>query len=263
MKSYTHYYIFIFIFLITSCKIPYQPISHQEQLLKVSNEKESDSNNEISQFLKPYKDSLSKMMNQNIGKALGDFKKEKPGGSLGNLIVDAMFDKLVELNIPSDNVIYNYGGIRIPELKKGNITIGKIFELLPFENELVIVDVKGQQLKQWLALISENGGWPMFYRNALCLKMTNDTIVVNSFQHDSIQSRIKDEIHSALNIQDSVMYRIATNDYIANGGDQCHFLINSKKEFTGILIRDLMIDYIRKYHTIQPSSFSQITINHK
>jgi 2',3'-cyclic-nucleotide 2'-phosphodiesterase (5'-nucleotidase family) len=264
MKTYTHF-ILLLIALFLSCKTPYDLTSSTSALYKVENSA-GDSLTAIEMLLRPYRDSLNKNMNEVIGYATGDFIKEKPSGSLGNLVVDAMYDKAKKLNENTINAICNFGGIRIPEIKKGPISVGKIFELLPFENELVIVELNGIILRQWYKLIAENGGWPMFYKlkEEKVFEGANgkvfarvDTLYRQDFFQDTLQS-ISEIIIMNEPIVDSMHYFIATNDYIANGGDNCDFLKNCKKTPTGILIRNLVIDYIRYCKQMQPSRFAQI-----
>lgn len=264
MKTYAHFFL-VLIALFFSCKTPYDLTSSTSALYKVENSA-GDTLTAIEMLLRPYRDSLNKNMNEVIGYAAGDFIKEKPSGSLGNLVVDAMYDKAKQVNENTTNAICNFGGIRIPEIKKGPISVGKIFELLPFENELVIVEVDGIILKQWYKLIAENGGWPMFYKlkEEKVFEGANgklfagvDTLYIQNFSHDTLQS-ISEIIIPREKIVDSMHYFIATNDYIANGGDNCTFLKNCKKATTGILIRDLVIDYIRYCKQIQASRFAQI-----
>jgi hypothetical protein len=90
------------------------------------------------------------------------------------------------------------------------------------------VEVKGKIVKQWLELIKNNGGWPM--AGDITLFSTG----LPNFQEDAI-------------------YYIATNDYVANGGDNCSFLIPCKKYSTGKTIRDLVIAFIQKSKTIVPN----------
>lgn len=105
-----------------------------------------------------------------------------------------------------------------------------------------------------MTLIDNNGGWPTFYKNT-----TQDTIIVNTITKDSLWT--KQEVHTSKSIQDSTIYHIVTNDYIANGGDNCYFLKDTEKKFSGLLIRDIVIHYIQKNKNVTPSIYSQITIN--
>ncbi len=59
-----------------------------------------------------------------------------------------------------DAAFVNYGGIRISQLPKGEVTSGKIFELMPFDNIVVLQKLKGSVLQEFLDLIAERGGWP-------------------------------------------------------------------------------------------------------
>ena len=230
MKIFNRFLLFS-LFLITSCKTQYVATSNDKQLYKVTSSNQTDTLSSIELYLKPFRDSLNMTMNEVIGEAMGDFIKEKPSGSLGNLVVDAMLaDDGCQMTDGRkvSGAITNPGGLRINQIPKGKITKGKIFELLPFENELVIVEVKGTVLRQWMELIKDNGGWPMTE------EVTSPSKILRNYNLDST-------------------YYIATNDYVANGGDNCGFLIPCKKYPTGKTIRELVIAFIKKSKIITPN----------
>ena len=252
----SHYFLPFLFLLSIGCKTPLKPVSSTEKLYSVKDTTLSAGTSEIERMLKPYRDSLSGIMNEVIGETSGDLVKEKPGGSLGNLVTDAMYTVAKKLDTNCLGAICNYGGIRIPEIKKGKITKGKIFELLPFENELVILEIKGDVLEQWLNLISESGGWPvLFKRHYRNQEMDEDQV-------KTIRLIFKDKILDH-NIQDNhfhtdSVYHIATNDYIANGGDNCDFLKDQKRTNSGLLLRDIVIEEIRRQHVIKPDNQHRI-----
>jgi 2',3'-cyclic-nucleotide 2'-phosphodiesterase (5'-nucleotidase family) len=264
MKIFNRFLLFS-LFFIVSCKTHYVATSNDKQLYKVTSNNQTDTLSDIESYLKPFRDSLNITMNEVIGEAIGDFIKEKPSGSLGNLVVDAMLadDGCQMTDGRKVSVaITNPGGLRINQIPKGKITKGKIFELLPFENELVIMEVNGKVLKQWMGLIKDNGGWPMtkqmpirFYDNKL-LTESSDTTQVENPETGEIKLVVK------LNrFKEDSTYYIATNDYVANGGDNCSFLIPCKKYPTGKTIRELVIAFIKKSKIIIPNkttSFPQI-----
>lgn len=242
MKIFNRF-LLLSLFILTSCRTHFVATSHDKQLYKITSNNPTDTLSDIEKYLKPFRDSLYHTMNEVIGEAMGDFLKEKPSGSLGNLVVDAMLyearnSKFQIPNKDSQHTTYNLqlisgaitnpGGLRMNQIPKGTITKGKIFELLPFENELVIVEVKGKIVKQWLELIKNNGGWPM----------AGDITLFST---------------GLPNFQEDATYYIATNDYVANGGDNCSFLIPCKKYSTGKTIRDLVIAFIQKSKTIVPN----------
>lgn len=248
--------------LCLSCKTPYTPASHTGLLYAVHDTTTADTTSAIEQFLQPYRDRLSGIMNEIIGVADGDFRKEKDGGSLGNLVTDAMFQKAVSIDSLCTGVITNSGGIRIPEIKKGTISKGKMYELMPFENELVIVEMKGTILEKWLNAIGEAGGWPVKFSTTLQFK---DKQFI-SFGADTITEEKADGSMCMIirnhPVDTNAMYRIATNDYVANGGDNCDFLKGLKRNNTGLLIRDLLIESIRTKRVLMPDQSKRIQFNH-
>jgi 2',3'-cyclic-nucleotide 2'-phosphodiesterase (5'-nucleotidase family) len=124
--------------------------------------------------------------------------------------------------------ILNYGGIRLPYIASGVITVGKIYELMPFDNQLTVIEIPGDTLIRFCDYMALAKGWPV----------------------SGISFAIKDR--KAINIlvngqpvQANKVYKIATNDYLANGGDYCSFLTQLKRSTTSLLIRDVCIDYVK------------------
>lgn len=256
MKSYKHFWL-LFIPFLWGCKTRYRPTdnSYSQYKIQSSSSSSSDSINEIEAFLKPFRDSLSKEMNVVIGEAGADFYKDK--GSLGKLVVEAMEEKSKSLSKKElTGVITNSGGLRIQQLPKGPITTGKIFELLPFENELVLVEVPGSVLEKWMNFIESKGGWPTSYLIPYRKKsgvLLEDTLrkIMGSLPASADKSKFASALKHLQTKSDSIYY-IATNDYLANGGDNCDFLKSCKKIETGILLRTLMMDYIKEQKVVNP-----------
>ena len=75
--------------------------------------------------------------------------KAQSEGTLGNFIADALLQKGIDYAYhPIDFAIVNNGGIRLPSLPSGNITVGKIYELMPFDNMIVVLKVSGNIVQQ-------------------------------------------------------------------------------------------------------------------
>lgn len=64
--------------------------------------------------------------------------------------------------------------------------------------------------------------------------------------------------HSPL--MDTARFLIATNDYVANGGDQCEFLKACPQMHTGLLVRDAVTDYVRVKQHLIPDSLPRIKL---
>ncbi len=237
------------LWLVLGCKTRYYPLyEHNEKLaVTIANTdsavvqyKHSNKKSTIETYLCPLHNDLEKIMNEKLGVATDVFKKDKIENALGYLITDAMLERGKLLSTSTKiYAIYNYGGIRASQLSKGTITLGQIFEVLPFENTLAIVTINGSTLKKWCALIAQKGGWP-----------------ISGFTFASNK-----EVATQLDfIRDNDTYTILTNDYIAAGNDGCDFLKNNTYTTTTTTIRDVVIEYIKNKKNITPDNTPRITI---
>jgi 2',3'-cyclic-nucleotide 2'-phosphodiesterase (5'-nucleotidase family) len=115
-------------------------------------------------ILQPYKEKLDKEMNEVVSYCDEALNKDVPEGALGNFVSDCLFLKAKEYlgaeGNKVDAVLINNGGLRV-SLPQGEITKGKIFELMPFDNELVLVELSGKKFYEMLVFISEKGGMPV------------------------------------------------------------------------------------------------------
>lgn len=224
--------LFVGLFAITlsiSCNLSYQPQSVQYKGYQVNQSSKQDSS--IIVLLKPYSDSVNSSMNEVVAVSETELSKKQPEGTLGNLIADAMLvmgEKKYSVRI--DAAFMNYGGIRLPSIPAGNITRGKIFELSPFDNALIIQNLSGKVLQEFLDHIASRGGWP-------CA---------------GISMQIKDK--KAINVKiggadldESKVYAIANTDYVANGGDDCIMLKPIPQINNGYIFRDALFDYIKLF----------------
>jgi len=169
---------------------------------------------------------LDAEMNKVIATCPEDMPKNRPESRLGNWMSDVILDKANELSDePIDFAMQNAGGIRIPMLRKGDITKGKIFELMPFDNALVVVHLDRELLMAFLDRVADSGGWPVsknFY-----MEIKNDKAVVVEINDEPLTDRI---------------YNVALPDYIANGGSDCPFLVGCERTVYPVLLRDMFVD---------------------
>jgi 2',3'-cyclic-nucleotide 2'-phosphodiesterase (5'-nucleotidase family) len=179
-------------------------------------------------MLKPYKDSLDQSMNRVIVRLDQDLEKKMPEGSLGNMIADAMLVQSEKIfGAKTDLALMNAGGIRLPSVKAGEITLGKIFELHPFDNKLVMIQLSGETLQQLLDLTASKGGWPV----AGVSMVIQNKKAVNVLIQGAPLNR-------------NASYRVALSDYVATGGDDADMLKPLKVEQKDYLIRNAIIDYL-------------------
>src|SRR5687767_10210940 len=116
-------------------------------------------------IIQPYKKVVDKEMNEVLVISNQPLMKGEPEGALGNLIADIILKEGTRLYKPADNIpvsfcLLNNGGLRIP-LPKGDITRGHIFELMPFDNEMVVITLTGAKTKELLDFIAARNGMPV------------------------------------------------------------------------------------------------------
>ena len=216
---------FFAILLSISCKTIYQPQSVKYEDYRLNQTSMQDSS--LIQLLQPYADSVNKSMNAVVAVAETELEKKQPEGTLGNILADAILAKAKQsYKIPVDASFINYGGIRLPSIAAGNITRGKIFELAPFDNVIVLQKVNGKILQEFLNHVSNRGGWPAAGVTWQIKNKAAINVLING-----------------LPIEEPKIYTIALVDYVANGGDDCNMLRPVPQMNNGYLFRDAVIEY--------------------
>lgn len=233
IKTFKSYSLLLVLFVVVNgCKTK-QTVQHLSDAdisyIRLNEVKEN--NEEIEELIAPYREKLAQEMNVVIGSVDQDLYKSRPNSNLGNWFSDLLEDSAKEIFGESnvDFAIQNYGGIRLSSLPAGDITKGKIFELMPFDNTLVNVEMNPETLQMFLNRIADYGGWPI--SKSLSFTIQDSTAVDVLINNKPIEDR---------------NYYVAMPDYVANGGDQCYFLSDSRKEDSEKFIRKIVIDYLIK-----------------
>ena len=215
-------------FFITACTTLQQSTTLNYKNYKI--EKQASYDSSVVKMLAPYTDSINKTMYQVIGFSTKGLSKKQPESDIGNFMTDCMREMAQQkFGKKVDAAFVNYGGIR-GYISKGDITVGNIFEVMPFDNLIVIQEVKGNVFKLFLNKVAEKGGWPV----------------------SGITMQIKDKkpVNILVNgkpIDDYTTYIIANSDYIAlQGGDDCDMLKGLPTMNKGYIYRDAIIDYIKQ-----------------
>lgn len=218
----------LLILVLATCGGIYMPKQAQYYDYRINEQQKTDTT--ITVLLKKYSDSINKTMNFVIATASETLVKKQPNGSLGLVVVNAMREGAAKaFNTTVDAAFVNNGGIRIPSLAKGNITVGKVYEIMPFDNLIVLQKLTGEVLNQFIQLTAKRGGWPM------------SGITYNLLNGKAINIMVGGK---ALNLVNT--YTIANSDYIANGGDDAEMLRNIPQLNNNILIRNVLLDYFKK-----------------
>lgn len=229
-RSYLISVLFLSFFTLISCKKSRSYITDLDYK-RIDLETHAPVDSEIENLIAPYKQKLSEEMDEVIAHTPIDLIKRRPNSTLGNWFADVLHIQ-AEKNSKSkvDFAAQNYGGLRIPSISKGPIQVGKIYELMPFDNALMILELDGATTKQFIETIAADGGWPISYG----LQLTMDS------NQKPKKILIQGEAFDA-----NKRYKIALPDYVANGGGGCDFLKPFEGYNTGLFIRDVVIDYLR------------------
>ncbi len=155
MRHSFSYTLLITWFLVAaSCRAVYVPATVETQNISVS-DSANQLDSQLVQIYLPYKNILEKDMNRIISFSEEEMVKGKPESKLTNFLGDIVLEEAtriaqkLDLEFTPQISFYNYGGIRT-SLPSGDITVGKIFELMPFENELVFLQLSGTQIQEFL-----------------------------------------------------------------------------------------------------------------
>lgn len=216
-------------FLLFSCSTNYRVVKSNRAEYAVNKDVAADSS--VIRAYQPYKLKLDSQMNAVLGYSDVALTKKSVGGEsvLGNFFSDAALaearkiDPNIDFTMPSTN-----GGLR-NDLPLGAITLSNVFELMPFENELICFQLKGDAVQRLLDFIAKSGGQPVAGIKMRIVNKKPADVLINGEPFDRTKT-----------------YRVLTSDYIAGGGDN----ITSFKEpletkVLGLKIRDALIMYIK------------------
>jgi 2',3'-cyclic-nucleotide 2'-phosphodiesterase (5'-nucleotidase family) len=234
----------IVILLIGACSGPYQLAKHTDNNIRVIADSLQLYDSTIAKMIAPYKQKLDAQMNEVIGEAENTLTKELPDGTLGNFVADACLLYAQNNNAKADFSVLNSGGVRIPNIQQGPITIGKIYELMPFDNLIEVVELDGYACKELFAWIVKWKGAPV---SGIELTLANG---------EAINVKINGEPFN-----ESKTYFVATTDYVANGGDGATMFAKSKRNSSNYKLRDAIIDYVKNKQTIKSDNNGRIKQN--
>jgi 2',3'-cyclic-nucleotide 2'-phosphodiesterase (5'-nucleotidase family) len=141
-----------------------------------------------------------------------------------------------------DFAICNSGGLRVPSLPAGPITRGHFYELMPFDNYLVTMQLPGTVIKKLFDTMAAASGWPISAGVTYQIKDKRA-------QNIMIRGAILDDLKT---------YHIALSDYLAEGGGDCSFLKDYPYQNLNIYYRDALIEYALSKHARSQSLDARI-----
>jgi 2',3'-cyclic-nucleotide 2'-phosphodiesterase (5'-nucleotidase family) len=180
---------------------------------------------EIAALIAPYQKKLKKQMDTPLAISPIPLERRHPESRLGNLVAEICLARLRSLGWKPDLFITNLGGIR-KDLGAGGILIRDVFELLPFENQLILVSLRGDELEKLLDIFAEKRGEPI----------AGARLVID----------VEGKKASSILIQGEPLvrtreYLLGTSDYLVMTGWMSSLLSGKETNSTDLSLRDAMI----------------------
>ena len=193
--------------------------------------------------VKAIEDAYKKELQPILGEVIGTLKNDLPHDTevaqlspMGQFIAKS----LAELG-KTQIAIVNGGGIR-RGFDAGEITMGLVYELLPFDNTLVTMKVTGAELKKLL----EHGLHPANFKAGQFygVEVWYDKDKPAGQRISSIR------LLDGTLVKDTGVYTVSTLDFLLTGGDNYDFSKATEVVDTYIPVRDLIADMIREEEEI-------------
>ncbi len=231
--KFRNYTIYIVGLLLVACSPTYTLQSYNDEVIGI----QAGVDSTILAIITPYQVKIEDQMNEVLTYTKNDLEKGKPQSTIGNFVTDLC------LNYADAHIcLMNNGGLRTT-ISKGEITRGKLYELMPFENELVVLELNKDDYIGLLNYIGSRGGEPF---SGITIAINKDgKILSNSWP---------------VNFEKGEKVRVLTSDYLANGGDEMSFFHEKEQQKVGLKLRDAIIDYCSKTDTIDVQLDNRIKI---
>ena len=164
--------------------------------------------------------------------------------ALANLMTDAILES-IEADIAMHNVI---GGIR-NILPQGQLTFGAVYEMFPFDNRIVKLNLTGRQVREVIATQAHN--------HARRAGFSGMRVFVRC---DNDKMKVVMELSNGTKIHDGDRVRVIVNDYLALGGDDILTPVIPESGFdidnNTPLTRDVLVEWFRaKAGSLNPDDF--------
>ena len=193
---------------------------------------------ELKALLMPYKNKADSCMSEVIGTSDKDYTIEQirlGECELGNFVADASYWYNRDNKV--DFAICNSGGIR-DALKIGIIKKSDIYNMLPFENNVKVIELNGKQVKEAISYCFSKkvgtGGYLQFSKNI--------EIIFSKENNNILQIKVNNKA-----INDNAVYRVSTNSYLSDGGDGYSVLAQAKViNEKDVYERDVVYQYIKE-----------------
>lgn len=200
----------------------------------------------ISAHLDTYRDGYNDVMGVSIARVEENLKLGQPESSFGNLLSDVIrFRAARELKTYVHIGLINNDSIKL-NLNKGQLTLGELFEMMPYDNHLVILTLTGDQVVTLANRIAELGGEPV---SGMRMRIANNRAMGLLINSETVRSES--------------LYTVATSNYLARGGGGLFPVLTEAKDrmdMSNLLIRDIYREYFQNLRELNPQMDQRIRL---
>ena len=193
---------------------------------------------EVQKIIGPYSEKVREL-SKVIGRLEGGLTKTGVGGgTLGRFVTEGIKSQATaRLKKPITLAIVNAGGLRKNEISAGDLRASDIFELLPFDNALIAVDVTGVQLAKLLQVATrdaQSGARIHFKWN-------------EQNRAEFISGKLLDDSAREQEIDPNKVYTVITIDYLLRLGSGSYAILSEAKATTplNLTLRDAIMEYVK------------------
>lgn len=218
----------------------------------------------VASILHEYDVQVKQLREARIGETAVELHKGGKDDLLANLVADALRSGAGG-GLKAQFAFQNSGGLRITDIPAGPITFGQIFDLIPFDNQQVVVTLPANQVRNALEGVLHAGKGPLRVSGlrytidwekfqARDLKDAPPGALVTEVVDDNTgnvlcqtKSCTQQECQS---VCEQGTYTVAVTDFLANGGDGLHMLKNAPRQIGSVLARDIVVAYVKEHQPL-------------
>ncbi|HEU5288276.1 MAG TPA: bifunctional UDP-sugar hydrolase/5'-nucleotidase [Candidatus Limnocylindria bacterium] len=202
---------------------------------------------EITGLVEARRAEAEKYTSRVVGTIKADLDNPRDENGLGNMITDAFVEYGRQQGWKTDVAFYNAAGVRAP-LKAGPVTYGLLYQVLPFGNTIVSVDLTGEQLREVLEDASGRAGRVQIGGGRWVYRFTNDA-----------GQRVLEATIAGQPLDPRRVYHVATIDYLLLGGDGHTWLGKGTNVIYGDIEVDVVASYMTAHSPLDPRVEGRIT----
>ncbi len=228
-------YVALCLAMCASCSRPLKMVRAEGKVIMIDSTLDAIQDSSYLAYLAPIKADLEANLGAPIGYAPRDLEVHQPECSMLNWASDALYEMAKQLYPEQvDMAVVNIGGMRC-NWGAGDITFRHVFELMPFDNELVVLTLQGKEILALCELFAAYGG-----QGVAGLRMK------------AVKGAMKSAKIDEKDIAPEAYYTVATSDYLSQGNDGMTPLKNYQSIWKSERkIRDLYIEYIQQVKTVE------------